>query len=80
MSTQGAEMQPPPETCVQCGHPEGPHLMVATREDPMYGGIRLCPQCDCFATWDVPPFSNLMDVRIPDAAELAAIRAKIRDV
>lgn len=65
------------EKCVQCGHPSGPHLMVSTREDPKLGGIRLCPECDCFATWDVPPYSSREDVRVPGAEELAAIRKQV---
>ena len=44
--------------CEQCPHPDGGHLIVAIYEDPLAGGVRLCPEgeCQCFATWSVQGF------------------------
>lgn len=42
------------ETCEQCGHPSGPHRVIAPG-NPLNGGIIICQDddCPCFATLSV---------------------------
>lgn len=67
-----------PETCEQCGHPFGPHAVVATSGNPIDGGIMLCPvpDCRCFSTWDTnaPGAKKKEDVFVPAPAEIEALR------
>jgi hypothetical protein len=68
------------EECAQCKHPFDPHCLVATTDnDPMKGGIIVCPEkdCDCFATWS-PSKVAADSIRIPDRVELEEIREAIR--
>lgn len=45
----------PGETCSQCPHPFDDHLVIATTDDPLAGGVIICPvrDCDCHGTWDI---------------------------
>lgn len=64
--------------CEICGHPFDPHSLVATSEDPLDGGVILCPvkDCECYATWSMRP--KTPPARIPDRFELAHIREHIQ--
>lgn len=69
------------ESCAQCGHPSGPHAVVATTGDPKEGGVMLCPVkgCMCYATWALPQLGGSRDtVRVPDERELAEIRRMVQ--
>lgn len=67
--------------CGQCQHPDGPHVLVATEGDPLYGGIRLCPHpwCQCFATWSREG-AGRDTVTVPDELEVARIRAGVQGI
>lgn len=64
--------------CQHCGHDFDPHVLVAP-EDPMKGGIMICPvmNCECFSTWGVGKGSK-PSKDLPDRAEIAAIRERIQ--
>lgn len=66
------------ETCPQCGHPDGPHALVATTGDPMDGGIMICPVagCWCYHTWGV---EGREAKRVPNPDETERIRAMIQE-
>lgn len=67
--------------CKICPHDFAPHVLIPTKNDPMEGGILLCPEkgCDCFGTWDVPPFSTKEDVVIPTDDEIAKLREMFQE-
>jgi len=48
----GAPAEKRNEPCKRCSHPFDPHVLVAY-EDPLDGGLLLCPECDCARTWNV---------------------------
>lgn len=66
-----------PELCAQCGHEFDPHVLVTTSEDAVDGGVMLCPVpgCLCWATWG---YQKNPTKRVPDEAEIAALRADIQ--
>lgn len=64
------------EVCGTCLHSSDNHVLIATGERPDDGGIRLCPECTCFATWGVhdrPP------VYLPTADEIVMLRRQMHD-
>ncbi len=59
------------DTCRQCGHPTGPHVLAVTilcgsgeNEIPA-GGHMYCPVegCECHSTWSIPDEVAGFDVR-----------------
>jgi hypothetical protein len=70
----------PESECEICQHPFDPHAMIATTGNPLDGGVMLCPDpgCMCFATWSAPGSDGRTQVVLPDAEELAAMRAFIQ--
>lgn len=74
----GMNDRPPSVPCPQCQHPHDPHILIATDlGDPLGGGIIICnlSPCECYATWGV---NGAPANRIPDAAELAHLRADLQ--
>jgi len=43
------------ERCSACPHPFDPHVLVAVGNDPLDGGLLVCPEpgCLCVCTWGV---------------------------
>lgn len=54
--------------------------MIPTGPYAVDGGVMLCPVkgCDCYATWDVPPFSTRETIREPDLFELDELRTRLQ--
>lgn len=67
------------DLCPRCDHRADPHLVVATNEDPLLGGVVLCQVkgCMCFSTW-APQWVGRDDVRIPDDDELNTMRLNLQ--
>lgn len=75
-----------PDTCTYCSHEMGPHVLVAG-EDPLRGGIMLCPleECLCVSTWGVndgrpPPelVERLLELAVEDEEIRAAMAERLR--
>lgn len=69
--------QDPGGVCDHCPHPFDPHAVIATGNTPVEGGIILCPECDCFATWSVPQLTGQRDPWVPEQDEIALIRETV---
>jgi hypothetical protein len=61
--------------CADCGHPFDPHAVVTTGENPLEGGIILCPECDCYGTWSTPLTQG--PIVEPTPEELRDIREQV---
>ncbi len=67
------------EPCPTCGDEYDQHVLIATApdEDPMKGGISLCPVkgCQCFGTWSPPGHPvDPKDIVVPEQAKVEAMR------
>lgn len=61
------------EPCARCEHPMDDHCMYSLTENPMNGGIVLCPSlgCRCLGTWGIggrpvpklPPQETIEELR-----------------
>lgn len=67
------------DLCEDCGDAMAPHVLIPTRGETLLGGIVLCPVpgCDCFATWEVPPYSSKADVVVPPEESIEAMRTAL---
>jgi hypothetical protein len=67
------------QPCEECEHPGDDHSLIPTGLTPLDGGVMLCPTpgCRCFSTWSYGAGTQDM-IRLPDEAELAAMRAIVQ--
>jgi hypothetical protein len=65
------------DSCAECGHAFGRHLVIALNGDPMDGGVMLCPEneCLCATTWSV---GDSPQPEMPSGEKLAVIRSELK--
>lgn len=80
-SAPDSTVEEPIKVCEQCGDDFDAHALIATQEDPLKGGIILCPTqgCQCYSTFAVPQAGgSRQDVVEPPPATVQALRERLQ--